>query len=103
VQIGIFRFAVAKTAAHGFFLYAIILLAYFDLRRRVLVLSSLFLVANAVFTLATQYLGYPYFGAGYFLASVLSAAAAFAFAQRELGRLRYLTFVGNNPATGRAL
>ena len=103
MQIGIFRFAVVGTAAHGFFLYAIILLAYFDLRRRVLVLSSLFLVLNAIFTLASQYVGYSYFGAGYFLAAVLSAAVAFTLAQREMSRLRYLTFIGNNPATGRSL
>lgn len=57
---------------------------------------------NAVFTLGTQSLGYPYFGAGYFLAAVLAAASAFALAQREFSRLRYLTFIGNNPATGRS-
>jgi uncharacterized membrane protein len=102
-QIGIFRFAVVGTAAHAIFLYALILLAYFDLRRRALVLASLFLVLNAVLTLGTQYLGYPYFGAGYFLAALISAATAFALAQREFKRLRYLTFVGNNPATGRSL
>ena len=102
-QIGIFRFAVVGTAAHAFFLYALILLAYFDLRRRVLFLSCLFLVLNTAFTLGSQYFGYTYFGAGYFLAALISAATAFATAQREFGRLRYLTFIGNNPATGRAL
>ena len=102
-QIGIFRFAVAGTAAHAFFLHALILLTYFDLRRRVLFLSCLFLVLNAAFTLGSQQFGYTYFGAGYFLAALISAAAAFATAQREFGRLRYLTFIGNNPATGRAL
>ncbi|MGY9106365.1 MAG: exopolysaccharide Pel transporter PelG, partial [Alphaproteobacteria bacterium] len=102
-QIGIFRFAVVGTAAHAFFLYALILMAYFDMRRRVLILSCLFLVLNAVLTLVTQQMGYSFFGAGYFLAALISAAAAFALAQREFGRLRYLTLVGNNPSTGRSL
>jgi len=102
-QIGIFRFAVIGTAAHAFFLYALILLAYFDLKGRVLLLSGLFLVLNLVFTLASLSFGYTYYGAGYFLAALFSAAAAFIMAQHEFGRLRYLTFVGNNPVTGRAL
>ena len=102
-QIGIFRFAVAGTAAHAFFLYAVILLAYFDLRRRVLLLSVLFLALNAAFTLASQHFGYAYLGAGYFLAALICAVAAMTAAQFEMGRLRYLTFIANNPATGRAL
>ena len=102
-QIGIFRFAVLGTAAHAFLLYGLILLAYFDLQKRVLMLSILFLVLNAVFTLATQYLGYAYLGAGYFLAALMAATITVTVAHREMARLRYLTFVGNNPATGRTL
>ena len=66
-------------------------------------LSILFLVLNIVFTLATQYLGYAYLGAGYFLAALMAATITVTVAHREMARLRYPTFVGNNPATGRAL
>jgi len=102
-QLGIFRFGVIGTAAHGFFLYALILLGYFDMRRRMLVLSLTFLGLNALFTLISQQFGYQFYGAGYFLAALLSAAAAATVATYEFKRLRYLTFIGNNPATGRGL
>lgn len=102
-QIGIFRLGVAGTAAHAIFLYALILLAYFDLRRAVLRLSAGFLALNGLLTLASLSLGFRYYGAGYLLAALISAAAAAAVASRELKRLPYLTFIGNNPSTGRRL
>ena len=49
-------------------------------------------------TSLTIYLGEDYYGAGYFVAAFLSAAAALVAADITLTRLNYLTFIGNNPS-----
>lgn len=97
-QLGMFRLGVIGAAFHAIFLFLTIVLAYFDLRRHVLAVHSLFFALNAAGTLLTLSLGEAWFGYGYVLASVVTAAVATLSAMNAVGRLPYLTFVANNPA-----
>jgi uncharacterized membrane protein len=97
-QLGMFRLGVMGAAFHAIFLFLTIVLAYFDLRRQVLLVHGLFFALNAGGTLLTLSLGEAWYGYGYVLASVVTAAAAALSAMNAVGRLPYLTFVANNPA-----
>jgi polysaccharide biosynthesis protein PelG len=97
-QLGIFRIATLGALFHAGFLFLNILLSYFDLRSETLRLQILFCVANGVFTWMAQRAGFAFYGYGYFLASVVTFAAAFLVIARHLGRLPYQTFVVNNTS-----
>lgn len=95
VGIGIFRAAVLGSYLHGLLLCATIVLSYFDLRLRVLILSAAFAAANAAFTLVTLELGFPFYGYGYFAAALVAFLAGTVVTVRALGQVPYLTFVVN--------
>jgi uncharacterized membrane protein len=97
-QLGIFRFGVLGALFHALMLFATVILAYFDLRRLVLVVYATFLMSNLGFTWLTRDLGYPYYGYGYFLASLVSLVLAYVLTTRSVMRLPYITFVANNPS-----
>lgn len=97
-QIGIFRFGVLGSLFHALFLFASIALAYFDLRRQVLIAQVLFFVLNGGLTWVTLQLGYPWYGYGYFAAAALSFGYVASVLVFEVRRLPYTTFVVNNPA-----
>ncbi|MEQ1753771.1 MAG: exopolysaccharide Pel transporter PelG [Micropepsaceae bacterium] len=97
-QLGMFRLGVLGSAFHAIFLFLTIVLAYFDLRRSVLLVQIIFFVMNGAATAATLALGPAWYGYGYFLASVVTASAAALIAASAVGRLPYLTFIANNPA-----
>ncbi len=97
-QFGIFRFGVLGSLFHALFLFASIGLAYFDLRRQVLQAQVLFLVLNAGATMVTLYLGFAWYGYGYFAATTLAFAYVSVLLTTEVRRLPYLTFILNNPA-----
>jgi uncharacterized membrane protein len=75
-----------------------VILAYFDLRRLVLAVYAVFLATNLGFTWATRAMGYPYYGYGYFMASLVTLVFAYVLTARSVQRLPYLTFVANNPS-----
>ncbi len=97
-QLGVLRFGVLGALFHGLFVFALIVLAYFDLRRPLLALGLLFLATNGLFTLGALPFGFAYHGYGYFLAAVVSFFAAYLVVADSAGRLPYLTFIGNNPS-----
>lgn len=97
-QLGMFRLGVMGSAFHAIFLFLTIVLAYFDLRKPVLLLQCLFFTLNAAATLATLSLGASWYGYGYFFASVVAACTAAAVATNAVSNLPFLTFVANNPA-----
>jgi uncharacterized membrane protein len=97
-QLGIFRFGVLGALFHALLMFATVILAYFDLRRRVLAVYLVFLATNLGFTWIARGLGYPYYGYGYFLASLVSLVFAYALTVRSVTRLPYITFVANNPS-----
>jgi polysaccharide biosynthesis protein PelG len=95
--VSIFRFGVLGAFFHTLLLFAMILIAYFDLRRILLGVTCLFFASNATFTLAFIPLGAPWTGYGYFLASLLSFIVACLASIWCIKRLPYMTFIANNP------
>jgi polysaccharide biosynthesis protein PelG len=97
-QLGMFRLGLLGAFFHSGFLFLMIFLAYFDLRRMTLYVASLFLGANTLFTLATLKLGFPFYGYGYFLSALVAFAAAFTVTDYFIRRLPYQAFVRSNSS-----
>jgi uncharacterized membrane protein len=97
-QIGMFRIGVLGAMFHGLIMFACILLAYFDLRRDMLMVNLIFFGLNAAFTVVTLNLGFPYYGYGYFLAALATFLFAYGLVARRLADLPYLTFVKQNQS-----
>jgi polysaccharide biosynthesis protein PelG len=98
LQLAIFRIGLLGAFFHSGFLFLMILLTYFDVRRVTLAIAAVFLVANCVFTAATLKLGFPYYGYGYFLSALVAFATAFLSTAHLLDRLPYQAFVRNNSS-----
>jgi polysaccharide biosynthesis protein PelG len=97
-QIGMFRIGVLGAFCHVLLLFLTIVLSYFDLRRKMLYVSCVFLVTNAVFTYITAKMGFAYYGYGYFLSCLVTLLYAYALTAREVLRLPYLSFVLSNAS-----
>ncbi|WP_416896497.1 MAG: exopolysaccharide Pel transporter PelG [Minwuia sp.] len=98
LQLGIFRFGVLGALFHVLLMFVGIVLAYFDLRRTMLLIQVIYLALNGLLTWATLELGFAWYGYGYFLASLLTFVLAYALCAWNVGRLPYLTFVRNNAS-----
>src|SRR5262249_29685575 len=66
---------------------------YLDQRRITLGLSFLFLVSNTLFTIATQYLGPPYYGYGFASSMLLTSVVGLGLLSAKLDSLEYETFM----------
>lgn len=97
-QLGIFRIAVLGALFQLFFVLLTIVLSYLDMNRATLALHALFLGVNAAATAVTLHLGFPYYGYGYFVASVVAFLAACLVTFRSLDELPYHAFVTGNTA-----
>ncbi|MCC7240925.1 MAG: hypothetical protein IT180_03285 [Acidobacteria bacterium] len=75
-----------------------IVLSYLDLSRKTLALHGLFLVTNLMATLVTLRLGFPYYGYGYFVASVVAFLAACVVTFQSLDELPYHAFITGNAS-----
>lgn len=93
-----FRFCVVGAAFHLGALLITVVLFYFDSRRTVLIVNTLFLISNLVFTWGSLQLGLRWYGVGYFLAGVVTFTAAWVLLDRSLADLMMLAFVRQNPA-----
>jgi polysaccharide biosynthesis protein PelG len=97
-QIGIFRITALGALFQLLFLLLTIVLSYLDLHRLTLALHSLFFAVNALGTLATLWLGFPTYGYGYFLASVVAFLTACVVTLRCLEDLPYHAFITGNAS-----
>jgi len=97
-QIGMFRFGTLGAFFQVLFLFTTVILAYFDLRRRNLIVQLFYLAANAGLTLLFSKFGFAWYGYGYFLASLLAFVVAYLMAADAVRRLPYVAFVANNPS-----
>ncbi|MBF5094087.1 hypothetical protein F1643_05890 [Azospirillum sp. INR13] len=97
-QIGMFRFGVLGAFFQVMFLFCTVILAYFDLRARNLTAQLVYLAANAGFTLLFSRMGFPWYGYGYFLGSLIAFAVAYLMVADAVRRLPYFAFVANNPS-----
>jgi uncharacterized membrane protein len=93
-----FRIGLLGAFFHSGFLFLLILLEYFDMRRVALALAGLFLSANTLLTLISMKMGFRFYGYGYFLSALIAFAAAFITIDYFIRRLPYQTFVRNNAS-----
>lgn len=97
-QAAIFRFGVLGATFQVLLTFVSIVLAYFDLRRDLLVVQLVFLATNTGFSIVSRDLGLPFYGYGYFLAALVSMLFAYGLCARRLAQLPYLTFVRQNAS-----
>jgi polysaccharide biosynthesis protein PelG len=98
LQLAIFRIGLLGAFFHSGFLFLMIVLTYFDVRRLTLTIAAVFLVSNCLLTLTTLKLGFPYYGYGYFLSSLVAFATAFLATAHLLDQLPYQAFVRGNSS-----
>ena len=95
-QMGIFRLGVLGAYFHVLLALMVVILTYFDFRRVVLTLQTVFLLANLGFTYASLYWGVNYYGFGYYLGSIFTFAVCFLVGFRYIRDLPYQAFIRNN-------
>jgi polysaccharide biosynthesis protein PelG len=95
-MVPIFRFGAFGALFHVLLAAAIVVIAYFDLRRLLLSVAAVFLLLNTGLTLGTLWLGLGYHGYGYLMATLLTLAYAYSAAASRIMRLPYMTFIANN-------
>ncbi|MFN3076154.1 MAG: exopolysaccharide Pel transporter PelG [Alphaproteobacteria bacterium] len=97
-QIGVYRLGTVGAFLHTLFIFESVMLSYFDMRKVVLGLNTLFLASNAIATVITLNLGFPYYGLGYLSAAAISFIAGLLVLVYKLKWLDYNAFVLNNPS-----
>jgi polysaccharide biosynthesis protein PelG len=97
-QIGIFRVGTLGALFHIIFLYICIILIYFDMKKTVFQLNIVLLITNLSFSFVSVKLGFPAYGYGYFMATLVSVMVAYIVILDVLKKMTYYTFIGNNPA-----
>ncbi len=98
LRLGIFRFGVIGVFFHMLLLFLTIILSYFDCKKSILLIQTVFLVLNATLTYYTMTTGFVYYGLGYLLAAMISFALAAVLTISYMRRLPYHTFISNNTS-----
>jgi uncharacterized membrane protein len=96
--LGMFRYGVLGVTFNVFHLFISVFLSYFDYRSGALTVAIVFFCTNALFTTVTIWLGFPFYGYGYFLANLVTFMVAAILLERFVRRLPYNTFIANNTA-----
>lgn len=96
IQIGMFRAGVLGAAFQILSLFIMVLLAYFDNRKGLLLLQLFFFLSNALLTLFSLKGGIAFYGYGFFAASLLTFLLGAIILERYLRVLPYHTFVTQN-------
>ncbi len=98
LQLSMFRYGLLGASFQLFTLLLTIFLAYFEFRRQTMWVFFIFFISNTLFTLLTLRLGFPFYGTGYFLSTVLTFGVAAFVTEKKMQNLLYHSFVTNNDA-----
>ncbi|WP_440979076.1 exopolysaccharide Pel transporter PelG [Sphingomonas pseudosanguinis] len=93
-----FRHTSAGAVFHLVAIGATVVLSYYDLFARVVLIWGSFALASALATWLQWNAGFAAFGWGYMAGAVVGASVGIAMVAESTVRLVYLLFVGNNPA-----
>lgn len=96
LQIAIFRIGTLGAFFHVLMLFEMIILSYFNCRKQIMAIEGVYLLTNALFTMGTIQLGFPYYGYGYFLSSLLCFGLTSALLFAHIKNLPYHAFITNN-------
>ena len=94
----ILRLALMAMTFHTNSMFCFFFLLYFDLRRRALLVVSIYAILNPVMTALFLCLGQVFYGYGAMLAAAITFLLAFAILVRELPWLLYHAFITNNTS-----
>lgn len=92
LQVPILRSTSIGSFLQVLLLITIIILFYFDLRKRVLFVSFFYLCTNAGFSYLSLKLGQQFYGYGYCYSCLLSLLIAFVMLSKAIEELEFLTF-----------
>ncbi len=98
LQIGMLRYGLLGAMFQILTFFLLILLSYFDNRRAVLLIQSIFLITNVVFTYISMKAGFIYYGFGYFMSSFITFIISVAVITQYVARLPYHTFITRNAS-----
>jgi len=93
-QIPLFRVALIGSFLQALMALCVIILFYFDLRRRVLAVTTCYLVLNTLFSFITIKLGFPFYGYGYTYSCFCTLMFAGYLLDKSLYDLEFITFAG---------
>jgi len=94
--ISIFRLGVLGAFFHVLMLFEMIILSYFNCRKATMTIEGVYLLTNAAFTLISIPYGFPYYGYGYFLSSLLCFGLTSVLLFSHIQKLPYHAFITNN-------
>jgi len=94
--LSIFRIGTLGAFFHVLMLFEMIILSYFNCRKQIMAIEGVYLLTNALFTMGTIQLGFPYYGYGYFLSSLLCFGLTSALLFAHIKNLPYHAFITNN-------
>ncbi|MFW5487782.1 MAG: exopolysaccharide Pel transporter PelG [Desulfovibrio sp.] len=92
LQIPLFRICLIGAFLQACLSMAIIVLFYFDLRKKVLAVSLMFLATNWLFSYISTRLGFAFYGYGYCYSCLLSLLFATKLISDSINDLEYITF-----------
>ncbi|MDD5594838.1 MAG: exopolysaccharide Pel transporter PelG [Candidatus Omnitrophica bacterium] len=92
LSIPIFRLCILGAFLNCLLLIFIIIILYFDFKTLALLVTTIFLFSNGIFTYLTSFLELPFIGYGYLFSALISLGFAFYALDHKLKRLEYLTF-----------
>jgi uncharacterized membrane protein len=98
LQVGMLRYGLLGAFFQILTLFLIVLLTYFDNRKACLVIQTVFLVTNVLFTWISIKAGFSYYGFGYFLATFFTFLVAGFMMTRHVVRLPFHTFITSNAS-----
>ncbi|MEP6866987.1 MAG: exopolysaccharide Pel transporter PelG [Novosphingobium sp.] len=93
-----FRFTVVGVIFHLIVIYATVVLSYFDLFGRILLIWLVFIATSALGTIKFWDLGFAGYGWGYLAGAIAAALTSLTLLGNAVVQLTYLMFVGNNPS-----
>jgi polysaccharide biosynthesis protein PelG len=97
-EIAMFRISVLGSFFHVLTSCLSVILAYFNLRKPMLWVYLTLFATNGVFTTVSVFLGFPFYGYGFFVSALVTFAFSVILVAHYLGQLPYLTFVRNNSS-----
>jgi uncharacterized membrane protein len=98
LQIGIFRLGTLGAFFHVLLLFELIILSYFDCRKITMLVQTIFLCSNTLFTLISIKTGFASYGYGYFASTVLTFVVTSFILFDYLQKLPYHSFVTTNSS-----
>lgn len=98
LQLGIFHYGVLGAMFQVLTLFMTIFISYLNYQRGVFYIQLLFMITNGLFTYIVLQFGFPFYGYGYFLSTVVTFFVSAIITERYIRQLPYHTFITTNTS-----